>query len=185
MTQRLPDLNPEALTPEQQKLSAQIASTRSGVVAGPFAIWLRLPQLAAAADALDCQLRLHSSLDKRYLELAVLVVARAWTAQYEWHAHEASARAAGIEQGTIDAIRTGHVPAFTQSDERIVYQVATEIANNKSLSDEAYQAAVNLLGVDGTIELITAVGFYALVAVVVTSYRCPVPGGATPLPALP
>jgi len=71
---------------------AEPASARSGVVRGSFAIWLRKPELADASNRFGNVLRLHDKLDKRILELMVLVIARHWSAQYEWFAHEERTR---------------------------------------------------------------------------------------------
>lgn len=177
----LPDLKPTQLTAEQQRLSSEIASTRDGAVLGPFAVWLRTPAIADTANQFDNQLRLHGTIEKRLFELAVLVVARAWTAEYEWYAHQALARKAGLQDDVIESIRVGRSPCFTQDDERIVYETAYEISVKRSLSDSTYQAAEILLGTDKLIELITLIGLYTLVAVVVTSFECPVPDGSRPL----
>jgi len=64
-------------------------------VRGPFAIWMRNPALADAADKLGTALR-KGKLDVRLFELMVLVIARHWTAQYEWFAHAKHAPKAGL-----------------------------------------------------------------------------------------
>ena len=43
---RVPDLKPEEMTEEQNRVDALIGATRSGRAGGPFAIWLRDPALA-------------------------------------------------------------------------------------------------------------------------------------------
>ena len=43
---RVPDVAPEEMTAEQRRVSQEIGGARGGVVRGPFAIWLRNPELA-------------------------------------------------------------------------------------------------------------------------------------------
>ena len=67
----------DRMTPDQRRLNDAIAATRSGGVAkGPFALWLRTPELADHANAFGSYLRHGTSVPQRLVELAVLVVAR-------------------------------------------------------------------------------------------------------------
>src|SRR5436305_9399137 len=83
---RVESLKDEELTADQQRIARDIASTRSRV-GGPFAIWLRTPAIADAANRLGTVLRHESNIDRRLFELMVLVIARHWVAQYEWYVH--------------------------------------------------------------------------------------------------
>lgn len=177
---RVEDLKPESLSPEQKVIHDRIAGTRGGTVRGPFAIWLRLPQLADTADRFGTTLR-NCSLDKRLFELMVLIVARHWSAQYEWHAHAGHALDAGLAAETIEAIRTRQKPAFARDDERLVYDVVTEMNDTRTLSQPTYDRTLAALGLDKTIELVTAIGFYTMVAIMLNGFDAPVPGGARPL----
>ena len=61
----VPDVSPEEMTPRQQELAKEIAGTREGAVRGPFAIWLRMPELAAKANEFGNALRLQGTIEKR------------------------------------------------------------------------------------------------------------------------
>src|SRR5262245_47539665 len=178
---RVEDLNVESLTPEQKAVHARIAGTRGGVVRGPFAIWMRNPAIADAADRLGTTLR-NGDLDVRLFELMVLIVARHWTAQYEWFAHARQGLKAGLAPAVVDAIRDRRTPAFARDDERLVYELVTEMNETRSLSQATYDRAVAALGLDHVIELITAIGFYTMVAIMLNGFDAPVPGGERPLP---
>ena len=95
---RVAELADEQMSPDQKRIRDEIAGPRGGHARGPFAIWLRHPALADAANRLGNVLRQKSRLEPRAFELMVLVIARHWSAQYEWHVHEAAARAAGLRQ---------------------------------------------------------------------------------------
>ena len=178
---RVPDLPFEALTPEQKRIHKEIAGTRSGV-RGPFALWLRNPDLADRANQLSNVLRLHGRLEKRLFELLVLIVARHWSAQYEWFAHEKAGLKAGLLPEVVEAIRARRRPEFLREDERLVYDVITELNESQTLSQPSYTRALAGLGLDLLIELITAAGFYTMIAMMLNAFDAPVPGGERPLP---
>jgi 4-carboxymuconolactone decarboxylase len=178
---RVEDLKPESLTPEQKAIHDRIAGSRGGTVRGPFAIWLRNPPIADAADKFGTILR-KGKLDGRLFELMVLLVARHWSAQYEWFAHERHAREVGIPEPVIEAIRHRRKPELERDDDRLVYDLVTEMNETRTLSQPTYDRAVAMLGLDLVIELITSLGFYTMVAIMLNGFDAPVPGGARPLP---
>jgi 4-carboxymuconolactone decarboxylase len=178
---RIAALELDQLSPEQKRIYNEIAGARGGVVRGPFAVWLRLPAIADAANQLGNSIRLHGKLDRRLFELAILVVARHWNAQYEWYVHEKDARAAGVTEEMIADIRERRVPTFAREDERLVYDLVIELQDSKTLMDKTYERAVALIGVDLLIELVTAVGFYTTAAVMINVFDTPVPDGSRPL----
>ncbi len=148
---------------------------------GPFAIWLRNPAIAEAADRLGSILR-KGSLDRRLFEIMVLVVARHWSAQYEWFAHARHALEEGIPPEVVEAIRHRRKPEFSRDDDRLIYELVTEMNETRTLSQPTYDRAVAALGLDRVIELITAIGFYTMVAIMLNGFDAPVPGGERPLP---
>jgi len=178
---RVPELAAEALTQEQKRIEHEIASVRGGHARGPFAIWLRLPELADGANRLGNVLRRKSRLEPRVFELMVLIIARSWSAQYEWHVHEEAARAAGLPDAVIEAIRARKTPQFEREIERVVYDTVSELVERRGLSDATYARAETVLGLDLLIELIAGAGFYAMVAMTLVAFDAPVPGGGRPL----
>jgi len=179
---RVPSLDPEQLSPEQKRIHDEIASTRRGNVKGPFAIWLRVPEIADKANHLGNAVRAKGAMDKRLIELMTLVVARYWSAQYEWYAHEDQALKAGISSDVVEALRDGRTPKFERADEQLVYDIVTEMQETKRLSQATYDRGIAAFGLELMIEFMTAVGFYTMVAVVLNAFDAPVPGGKQPLP---
>ena len=174
---RVPDLDPQAMSAEQQRLYAEIKGPR-GNVGGPFALWIRLPQVADAANRFGNALRLDGKLDRRLFELMVLVVARHWTSQFEWHTHEKYALEGGITPEAIDAIRHRRVPDFEREDEQLVYDVVTELSESKALSAETYARAYAYFGEELLVELISAAGLYTMVAMMLNAFDAPIPDSA-------
>ena len=77
---------------------------------GPFNVLLRSPELGDLAQQLGAQVRFHSSLPRKLNELAIIVTARHWTAQYQWYAHKRAALEAGLNPAIVDAIAGGKRP---------------------------------------------------------------------------
>jgi 4-carboxymuconolactone decarboxylase len=177
---RVDSLRPEELTPDQQRIAREIASTRNRV-GGPFGIWLRTPAIADAASRLGNTLRRDGNLDRRLFELMVLVVARHWGAQCEWFVHEGAARQAGLSEPVILALREGRLPAFARDDEQLVYDVVTELQSSRTLTNETYARALAALGLELLIELVSAAGFYTMAAMMLNAFDVPTPDGTRPL----
>ena len=179
---RLPALTPDQLSPEQKRLHDEIAGPRGGSVGGPFALWLRVPRIAEAANRMGNSLRLEGKLDRRLFELAILVIARHWGAQYEWFVHEKAALAAGLGSDVVEALRHNKAPRFAHSDEQLVYDVVRELQETRTLGQASFERALAALGPDLVIELVSVIGFYTTAAMMINAFAAPVPGGARPLP---
>jgi 4-carboxymuconolactone decarboxylase len=173
----------DEMTAEQKRINDEIAGTRGGGAAkGPFALWLRTPELADKANLFGSHLRHETSVPQRLVELAVLVIARTYTAQYEWYAHEKYVEKVGLDPAIADAIRERREPVIEKDDEKIVYRVAKELSHDRSLSDTTYAKAVEVLGEQTVLDLVTIIGFYTMVAVVLVSFDVDIPdGGPKPL----
>jgi 4-carboxymuconolactone decarboxylase len=179
---RIPEIPVAQLTDAQRLVHDQIAGARAGAVAGPFAIWLHLPQIADRANQFGNTLRLQGALEKRLFELIVLITARHWSSQYEWFAHEEAALKAGLSAEVVEAIRVRRVPDFTHEDERLIFETVTELYETRTVSQSTYERALKQFGPELLIEAVTTAGFYSMAAMVINSFDAPVPGGRHPLP---
>ena len=179
---RVPELAADTLSPEQKRVRDEIASAHSGQARGPFGVWLRMPELADAANKLGNVLRRKSSFEPRLFELMVLVVERHWTAHYAWNVHEAAARQGGLAPAVIDAIRERRRPEFARDDERVVYDTISELCESRALSQAAHDRALAALGQEKLIELVAAAGFYTMVAMTLVAFDVDMPPGGRKLP---
>jgi 4-carboxymuconolactone decarboxylase len=180
---RAPEIERDKLTTEQQKVHDDILRRipRPAPVRGPFAVMLHAPAVADGAIRTYTAFR-ESKLERRLVELMILVVARHHGAQYEWSAHEPRALEAGIAPATVAAIRERRTPALVRDDEKLVYDTVTELNATKRLSQASYDRALALLGLEQLVELITGAGFYTMVALTINAFDISVPDGARPLP---
>ena len=79
---RLPELDPDALTPKQQQVFDAITNGPRDGVRGPFAALLHHPGVAEHVQAMGIHLRFNGVLPGRLRELAILTAARFWGAEY-------------------------------------------------------------------------------------------------------
>lgn len=177
---RLGEIDRAQLSEDQRRVAEQIQSGPRGALAGPFWPWLRSPELADRAQKLGEFVRYKSTLPPRLFELAVLVTARVWSAQFEWYAHAPLARKAGIAEEIIEALAKGHQPRFTNDDEAAVYEFCSELYATRRVSEAKYEAAQRHIGEQGVVELVGILGYYALVSMTLNVFGIEVPKGTTP-----
>ena len=132
------------------------------------------------ARAMGDYLRYRSALPPRLSEFVILLVARQWTQNYEWSAHEPIARQAGVAAATVAAIAEGRRPEQMTKDEEALYALVDELRRNQSVSDATYARVVDLFGERGVIDAIGIDGYYTMLAMVLNTARTPLPAGATP-----
>jgi 4-carboxymuconolactone decarboxylase len=171
----------EDMKPDQRAVYAQTVAGRRGSVPANVMVWLRSPDLAARAQKLGELVRYDTSLKARWSELAILVVAKRWHAQYEWAVHTTEARKAGLQDPVVEAIRTGVTPAFPEPADRVVYDFAQAVVTEGRVSDELYRTAVGDLGERAVVELVALIGYYTMVAFTLNVFDIAAPGGARPL----
>jgi 4-carboxymuconolactone decarboxylase len=181
MTQpRFPRLTPEAMTPAQREVAAEIAAGPRGEVRGPFIALIHNPELTRRLQKLGEYLRWEGKLPSYLKELAVLVTARRWTCQHEWLMHSKLALEAGLAASVVDAIREGKLPPEMSADERAVYAFCSEAHASGRVGNEAFLAIQSRFGLDGALELLALCGYYSLMAMVLNTAGLPLPGDADP-----
>ena len=174
---RMAQLAPEGMTEAQKKAAEELASGPRGRVSGPFNVLLRSPELMTPLQKVGEYLRFKSPLDRRIAEMATLLAARQWTQVYEWSAHHPLALKAGLKADVAQAIAEGRRPANMAADEEVVYDLLTELFQNKSVSDATYERGINQFGEQQLVELITVGGYYALLGMLMNVARTQLPEG--------
>jgi 4-carboxymuconolactone decarboxylase len=184
---RMPAIPREQLDDAQRAAADElIAGPRKGVK-GPFIPLLRSPQLMARLQKVGEHLRFESALSRRVNELVTLVVARAWTQQFEWCTHVPLSLGAGTAAETIEALREGRRPPGMSREEELAYDFTSELQANRGVCDATYRACVEAFGERGVIDLVGLIGYFTTVSMVLNvAHTPPEPGaGVEPLPVLP
>ena len=177
---RLPTLSSEEMTPRQAEILKGIINGARGDAGGVFLTWLRSPEMADAAQELGSYLRFRSSLPLRLSELAILVTARHWTAQFEWHVHAPIAIREGLSETIVDSIRERRKPAFEREDEQVVFDFSTAVCETKAVDQALFDRARVELGEQALVDLVAILGYYAFVAMTLNVFDIPVPEGTNP-----
>lgn len=179
-TPRLPPIPEAEMSEAQRRVRDDIVSGPRGGVRGPFDALLRSPELADRLQKVGACVRFENSLPARLAELAILVTARHWGAQYEWYAHRKLAQKAGLAPEIADDIAEGRRPAALDPDEAAVYEFCKSLHETKHVSDATWSAALGRFGERGVIDLIGTCGYYATVSMVLNATRHPLPEGVAP-----
>lgn len=179
----MPAISPEAMTPAQREAAEEITAGRRGGVVGPFAAALRSPECMRRLQLFGAYLRYDSNIPARLREIAVLLTARRWLQEYEWVTHEPLARQAGVPEATIDAIRTGTVPAALSPEEAVIFDLCAVLFADGRVPDALYARALDVLGEPGLIDLVCAVGYYSTLALIMNVVRTALPEGAAAPPS--
>lgn len=185
---RLSYLRRDELDPAGQDVWDKVVGTRSGqlvrddgALVGPFNAFVHAPDIGRRLASLGAVVRFGTSIERRLSEVAIITVGARWKAEFEWWAHARMACEHGVPDAVVDAIGRGEEPQFTADDERTVYAVARELADAGQVSQDSYDAARDLLGEAGLVELVTLCGYYTLISFLLNAFAVPLPPGAQPM----
>lgn len=182
---RLPPLAAETYSEAQKQAAEMFLAARGVPVFGPFTPLMRSPEVMTQARAMGDYLRYRSSIGTVLSELAILVTAREWTQDYEWHVHYPIALKAGIRKEIAGAIAEARRPEGMSADEAIVYDFSIELHRNRRVCDATYARALQRFGEQGVIDLTAINGYYTFLAMTMNVARTPLPAGGKKLPRLP
>ncbi|HEY2384512.1 MAG TPA: carboxymuconolactone decarboxylase family protein [Terriglobia bacterium] len=177
---RFKPLNYDEMTPQQKTMMDHLVSGERRGASGPFNVLLRSPEMGDLAQQFGASMRFHSSIPKKLNEMAIIMTARHWTAQYEWNAHRAAAAQAGLSEAIIKSIAAGKRPESMDADETVVYNFTTELLKTHQVSDPIFKATKDKFGEHGVVDLIGVMGYYQLVSMLLNVDRYPLPAGVKP-----
>ena len=176
--ERMPEMTLDQMTPAQRSIAEAIIHGPRGRMRGPFNAWLRSPELADRLQKVGEYVRFNTSLDKRVNEMAILMTAQAWGAQYEWYAHAPLALKAGLDPSVIAAIGAGRKPEKMKDDEAIVWEFITQLRRDHHVEDAIYARALEKFGEQGIVDLIAVNGYYDVVSMTLNVAQVKAPAEA-------
>jgi 4-carboxymuconolactone decarboxylase len=183
---RLPVVKRDDLDEDGKRIYDMLAGGAGKTVGatGPAAISLYSPKVAESIQMLNQYLRFHGVLKPRDFEVAILVAAREFDQQYEWSGHEMGAHNAKVPQEVIDTIKYNKDAAGLSDRDTLIITFARDAFHQHRISSPLYAKAVETFGKQGTLELATIIGDYAMAAIMLnaTDQHLP-PGRPELLPA--
>ena len=176
---RLPLLKRADMDPDGQRIYDMLSGGPGKTVGatGPVAISLYSPKVAEAIQMLNQYLRFHGVLKARDFEVAILVVAREFDQQYEWSGHEMGARSAKVPQAVIDAIKFNKDATGFSDQDTLLITFTRQLLHQHKLDSDLYAKSVAVFGKQGTLELATIIGDYAMAAMMLNATDQHLPPG--------
>jgi 4-carboxymuconolactone decarboxylase len=184
---RFAPLRAEELNPAQKAWADMIAAPpRNAKFTGPpYRAYIRNPDLAPRLSALSDYLRWNTSLPPRLSELAILITARQWTAQFEWFAHYPLALKGGLDPAVAGDIAVGKRPDNMKDDEAALYDLVMALYRDKKVTDSVYKAALDKFGERGIMDIIGIIGYYDIASMTLITMQATAPNDSVPpLPVL-
>lgn len=187
---RIPAITQEQFTEVQRRLFDAITQSKRGEgsnleafltpeggLRGPFNSFMYSPAIGDITQQLGAAVRYGTSIPPRSRELAILIVAAEWKAEYEFWAHAKIARKEGLPDHIIESVRCEKQPDFSDPTESAVYRFVRELIETHRVSDTLYKEAVQVLEVAGVVELVILVGYYHMISMMLNVFEISLPPG--------
>jgi alkylhydroperoxidase family enzyme len=142
-----------------------------------FTTLARHPDLFEAWIRFGGRLLMGGLIPARDRELAILRTAHNCSSPYEWAQHVPLARASGIEDEEIEALRRPLDEHAWADEDRLLLAAADELHSTSNLSDETWGALSRHYDERQLIELPMLVGHYVMLAGALNSLRVQVEDG--------
>lgn len=168
---RLPPVTPADLDEEGRRLLAERENFRAGP--GPTHVTIYSP----GDRSIGIPMGNGSFVGPRNFQLATLIVAREIDQQYEWSMHEPAGVQMGIEQEVIDVVKYDRdVTGLSEEDATFITFGRTLLREHR-VSSELWDDMVRLFGRQGTVTLMTIMGEYLKVGIMLNAVDQHMPTG--------
>jgi 4-carboxymuconolactone decarboxylase len=166
---RLPPLTRADLDDEGKAVYDRIVGDGPAPRTGPVALSLYSPQIAQVFSDLNGFLRYNGDLSPRHTEVAILVATWEIEQQYEYSAHEPAALRFGAPQAVIDTIKYDREPVGLSPEETLIIRLGRAIMRDHKVDSALYAEAEKTFGRKGLVEMVTVMGDYVMVGMVMTT----------------
>jgi len=181
---RLPEITERDALPERERwVYDDMMRTRGRILPG-YAPLLHCAELVGRVVNIGSYFRFEASVPASTLEVVALTVASELGDRYEQTVHRRGASRAGLSAAVIDAICDRRALPDPDADESLAADCARELVRRRALPERAFAAARGRFGERGVVELIGAIGFYAMLAYMHNAVQVEPTGDAAPPPAL-
>ena len=178
---RTPQVTRESVPSQYREAFDEVVRSRDGIVpqTGPLFVMLNSPEMCRRVWSVIDFIWNESTLPKKIQELAMIVAARELDCQYIWNAHAPPARAAGLSDALVDALRVGGPLPDMPHDERVVINYGREFYRSHRVSPGTFQEALEVFGAQTLAELTTTIGAYAMLAFSIIAFDVTLPSART------
>lgn len=186
---RLPLIQRSQLLGEDLKIYDEVAgkdaqgNPRPTAPLGPQATSLYSMGVARPMNDLNRYIRTIAAGTAMY-HLCALIGARAFDEPYEWAAHETGARRTGIDERTIEAVRTSGPLDGLPPKEALVVRYGRALFYDRKVPSDLYAEVVKEFGQQGMLDLAATMADYAFAAVMLRAVDQHVPNTTVNLPPI-
>jgi alkylhydroperoxidase family enzyme len=176
---RLPMLSLEEAAEAARKLEipAQIAELNI------FRVLLAHPVLAKQLNDLLLTLLFRGKLDARLRELVIMRLGWATGSEYEWTQHWRIALQLGLSDEDLLAVRDWRASTSLSDADKAVLSATDEVLADGAVSPETWARCTSLVGgTEELLELITAIGTWRMISVLLRTLEIPLEDGVESWP---
>lgn len=154
----------------QRDVFDRIVASR-GTMIRPYQVLMHAPAVVSAISDVGAAIRFGGSLDDRDRELVIITTAQITGCQFEWDSHHPIAIEVGVRPETTDFIREGGGGDTEVPDTRelAIIEYVRELSSDNTVSEVRFSQMVEMLGTEGTVELTVIVGYYTMLAYVMSA----------------
>ena len=147
-----------------------------------FRVLLHHPELTKAVSGLLTTLLFRGKLDVRLRELVIMRIGWRTRSVYEWTQHWRVARQLGVSEEDLLAVRDWRASQLGEA-ERAVLQATDDVLDGGAIAAETWKRCEAALpGVEERLELVLAIGNWALFSQLLQSLEIPLEDGVEPWP---
>lgn len=149
-----------------------------------FRVWARRPDLARGiAGWGGYYMSASSALTRRQRELVIDRTTARCGADYEWGVHIAYfAEKVGLNEEQIASLATGDpADACWDPADAALLRAVDELHASYDLTDRTWDGLVEVVGVDGALDVLLVCGWYHAISFTVRALRLPLEPGTEPL----
>ncbi len=164
--------SPRISLPEDSELPPEIVDVLSALPAlNVFRMMARAPASFQSLIDFALSILVKSEFPARQREIAVLRVAHATHAEYEWVQHVTVAKGVGVTQREIDLIGAKGPVSGLDDEGNLLCRVADEISHDVKLSDDALSQIIERYGERQATELILCCAYFNMLSRILESCR--------------
>ena len=153
---------PPATAPDARALEDRIRAAR-GEINALYAALLNSPPVANGWEQMLTAIRQKTALAPHLRELVILRVAVINRVEYEFTSHVPYARAAGVSEAKLAAVRAGNLAAFDDM-EQLVLEYAEVMTRDVQVPDALFARIADAFDAKGRVELTATVASYNMVS---------------------
>jgi 4-carboxymuconolactone decarboxylase len=87
---------------------------------------------------------------------------------------------AGVSADIVADIAVRRQPSFKNNADQVVYGIAAQMLETRSISDDLYKEAISELGEQQVVELVGVLGYYSFVSMTLVAFEIGLPEDLQP-----